>query len=149
MTEHRPQGLTRRHALAGAATAGVALPLLAACGGGQTASDQSQTGGQTGGGTHGSGQPLAKTSDIPVGGGVIYPNANVVVTQPSAGTFKGFSATCTHQGCQVARVDGGLIQCPCHGSEFSITDGAVVQGPAPSPLPTVQLKVSKGEITQA
>src|SRR5215469_9367558 len=44
----------------------------------------------------GPGTTLAKTSDIPVGGGVIYANEHVVVTQPSAGTFKCFSSTCTH-----------------------------------------------------
>lgn len=150
MTEPRSHGVTRRHALAGMATAGVALPLLAACGGGdgQTATDQPTAGGPSRSAPSAE-KALAKTTDIPVGSGVIYPSANVVVTQPTAGTFKGFSATCTHQGCQVGRVSGGLIQCPCHGSEFSIADGSVVQGPASSPLPPVQLKVAKGEITQA
>jgi nitrite reductase/ring-hydroxylating ferredoxin subunit len=148
--EHPSHQLTRRRALTGAAAAGVGQPLVAPSGGGngQTATDQAPAGGKSP--DKGSApQPLAKTSDIPVGGGVIFASANVVVTQPTGGTFKGFSATCTHMGCQVAKVADNTIQCPCHGSQFSITDGAVVQGPAPSPLPPVQLKVAKGEITQA
>jgi nitrite reductase/ring-hydroxylating ferredoxin subunit len=69
---------------------------------------------------------LAKITDIPVGGGKIFGSDNVVVTQPSAGTFKAFSATCTHKGCEVKTVADGTINCPCHGAQFSITDGTVV-----------------------
>ena len=58
-----------------------------------------------------------------------------------AGTFKGFSAVCTHQGCIVATIANGTIDCPCHGSKFSIKDGSVVNGPAPSPLPPVAITV--------
>jgi Rieske Fe-S protein len=71
------------------------------------------------------------------------------VTQPVAGTFKGFSATCTHQGCKVKEVVGGTINCPCHGSRFSVVTGAVVNGPATSPLPPVNVKVQGTSIVQA
>ncbi|OLB76519.1 MAG: hypothetical protein AUI14_18505 [Actinobacteria bacterium 13_2_20CM_2_71_6] len=57
-----------------------------------------------------------------------------MVTQPVAGTFKAFSAICTHKGCPVGSVSGGAIRCPCHGSEYSIVDGSVKRGPAPGPL---------------
>jgi Rieske Fe-S protein len=79
--------------------------------------------------------PLAATTDVPVGGGVVLAAQDVVLTQPVAGTFKAFSATCTHQGCTVAEVAGGTINCPCHGSKFAVADGSVTAGPAPSPLP--------------
>ena len=82
---------------------------------------------------------LTTISNVPVGGGTIISGKNVVVTQPEAGTFKGFSAVCTHQGCIVASVAGGTIDCPCHGSKFSIKDGSVVNGPAASPLPPVAI----------
>jgi Rieske Fe-S protein len=78
---------------------------------------------------------------IPVGGGVIYPNQAVVVTQPTAGVFKGFSAICPHQGCTVQQIAQGLIFCPCHLSTFSITDGSVKQGPAQTGLQPVAVKV--------
>jgi Rieske Fe-S protein len=92
---------------------------------------------------------LAATADVPVGGGVILTDAQLVITQPKAGTFKAFSAICTHQGCAVSTVENGTINCPCHGSEFAITDGSVVAGPAPKPLPAQAIKVSGGSITAA
>ena len=104
------------------------------------------TGGATGsGGTGAASAPpanaLTTTAQVPVGGGKIITGPNVVVTQPVAGTFKGFSAVCTHQGCIVATIANGTIDCPCHGSKFSIKDGSVVNGPAPSPLPPVAITV--------
>ena len=84
---------------------------------------------------------LATTAEVPVGGGKIISGVNVVVTQPVAGTFKGFSAVCTHQGCIVATIANGTINCPCHGSKFSVKDGSVVNGPAASPLPPVAITV--------
>ena len=85
------------------------------------------------GGSNGS-TVLAKTTDIPVGGGKIFEAQQVVVVQPVAGTFKAFSAICTHQGCVVGSVQNGKIVCPCHNSEFSATDGSVTQGPAVTAL---------------
>jgi len=86
--------------------------------------------------------PDLSTSDVPVGGGAILSDKQVVVTQPTAGSFKAFSAVCTHQGCIVADVSNGVINCNCHGSQFSATDGSVVTGPASSPLQPVALTVS-------
>ena len=92
------------------------------------------------------GTVLGATSDIPVGGGVIYTAAKVVVTQPASGQYKAFSAVCTHVGCLVNKVTSGTIDCPCHGSEFKITNGAVVAGPAPSPLPARQIKIVDDQV---
>jgi Rieske Fe-S protein len=72
-----------------------------------------------------------------------------VVTQPSAGKFKAFSATCTHQGCPVAGVDGGTINCTCHGSKFSIEDGSVTKGPATKALVEQDISVEGDSITLA
>ncbi|MFJ2403722.1 Rieske (2Fe-2S) protein [Streptomyces xanthochromogenes] len=92
------------------------------------------------------GQVLAKVSDIPVGGGKIFAEQKVVVTQPTAGTFKGFSAICTHQGCTVSTVADGTIDCPCHGSKYRIADASVANGPATRPLPARQITVDKDSI---
>jgi Rieske Fe-S protein len=89
---------------------------------------------------------LATTSKIPVGSGTIFADSQVVVTQPTAGNFKAFSAVCTHMGCIVNQVSNGTIDCPCHGSQYSITTGDVVAGPAPRPLPGKQIKVSGDSI---
>ena len=92
---------------------------------------------------------LASTSDIPVGGGKILADKKIVITQPQSGAFHAFSAVCTHAGCTVGSVSGGTINCPCHGSKFNITSGAVVNGPAASPLPPVDIKVQGTSIVQA
>ncbi|MFI5634054.1 Rieske (2Fe-2S) protein [Streptomyces sp. NPDC051664] len=88
------------------------------------------------------GEVLAKTSDIPVGGGKVFEEQEVVVTQPKEGEFKGFSAICTHKGCTVVAVSDGTINCPCHGSRYRITDAAVVAGPAPQPLAAERITVT-------
>jgi Rieske Fe-S protein len=89
---------------------------------------------------------LATTSEIPVGGGMIIDAEVVVVTQPSAGEFKAFSAVCTHLGCIVNKISDGRIDCPCHGSQYSIKDGSVLAGPAPRPLPAKQIKITGDSI---
>jgi Rieske Fe-S protein len=94
----------------------------------------------------GAADALASTSEIPVGGGKIFDAQVVVVTQPTAGEYKAFSAVCTHMGCIVNQISDGRIDCPCHGSEYSITDGAVLAGPAPRPLPAKQLKITGDSI---
>lgn len=154
----------RRTMLMGLAVAGAAVPILAACGSDSSKDESGPTtspggGGDTttpsGGGEttttsgSGSGDVLAKASDVPVGGGVILPDKSIVVTQPKAGTFEGFSSTCTHAGCTVSSISGGTINCPCHGSKYSITDGSVKGGPAPAPLPSKPVKEEGGNIVPA
>jgi len=90
---------------------------------------------------------LAATTDIPVGGGMVIGKANLVVTQPVAGEFKAFSSVCPHVGCLLDKVANGTIDCPCHGSTFRISDGAVVTGPATQPLTPVPVTVAGGMIT--
>ncbi|MBT2444007.1 Rieske 2Fe-2S domain-containing protein [Streptomyces sp. ISL-36] len=95
------------------------------------------------------GDSLARTSQIPVGGGTVFKERKVVVTQPTAGEFKAFTAVCTHQGCTVGKVENGTINCPCHGSRFRIADGSVAAGPASRPLPEERITVSGDVITLA
>jgi nitrite reductase/ring-hydroxylating ferredoxin subunit len=91
---------------------------------------------------------LATTSQIPDGGGKIIDGVNIVITQPETGAFRAFTAICTHQGCIVNSVSNGTINCPCHGSKYSIKDGSVVNGPAPSPLAAIAIKVEGTSIFQ-
>jgi Rieske Fe-S protein len=91
---------------------------------------------------------LASTADVPVGGGTILTAKKIVITQPQAGSFGAFTAVCTHQGCIVATISGGTINCPCHGSKFSISNGSVVNGPATRPLAPVSIEVQGTSIVQ-
>jgi Rieske Fe-S protein len=91
---------------------------------------------------------LAATGDIPVGGGAVFEAEGVVLTQPTPGEFRAFSAVCTHQGCVVADVVGGTINCNCHGSKFGL-DGSVANGPATKPLPERAVRVSGDQISLA
>ena len=92
------------------------------------------------------GKPLAKTADIPVGGGKVFPKWKIVVTQPTAGVYKAFSAVCTHKGCLVAAPEKDVISCPCHGSEFAAGSGKMLKGPAAAPLPEFTAKVEGDDI---
>lgn len=87
------------------------------------------------------------TADVPVGGGRIFAAQKLVVTQPTAGEFRAFSAVCTHQGCLVGSVTDSVIECPCHGSKFAISDGSVQAGPAARALPGLKLTSSGDSLT--
>lgn len=91
-------------------------------------------------------QGIASVSDVPVGGGLVIDDPAVVITQPTEGDFKAFTAICTHQGCLVSSVEGNEILCPCHGSRFSATDGSVIQGPATMPLQPAGIAVEGGSV---
>lgn len=84
-----------------------------------------------------------------MGGGKIFKDRKIVVTQPEEGAFKAFSAVCTHAGCIVSSVSDETINCACHGSRFKIADGAVAHGPATEPLPAEEIKVSGNSIQPA
>lgn len=144
------RGLDRRTVIRGAGVVGVGIAgaaTVAACGG---SSDTASTAGEPAGSASGPAAPTVgaiKVGDIPVGGGKVFDAEKVVVTQPKAGEFKAFDATCPHQGCVVSGVVNGTIDCPCHGSKFDMTTGAVKAGPATAPLPGKKATVSGGSIT--
>lgn len=92
-----------------------------------------------------SGTVLAKTADVPVGGGVLVKDQKVVVVQATAGRFTAVSAVCTHRGCTVQAPADGVIHCKCHGSQYGL-DGSVKQGPADQPLAAVPVVAAGGEV---
>jgi Rieske Fe-S protein len=92
------------------------------------------------------GRLLLPLEAIPRGGGAILRDAAIVLTRTATDEIHGFSAVCTHQGCTVATVAAGTIDCPCHGSRFDATTGAVRNGPATRPLPSVAVVVRAGKV---
>lgn len=151
--------ICRRAVLQGLAVSGAgaaASTLLAACGSdgeatssapSSSAGDNDGTQGGGEGGGKGSGTVLGPASEVAVGGGVIYADALVVVTQPTKGEYKGFTAVCTHQQCPVTNIEGAEIVCNCHGSRYSIEDGSVISGPAPAALAAEPVTLSGGDVT--
>ncbi len=137
---------SRRESLLAAGVAVVGTAGLAACGSSAGDAVSSAAGSVASGAASAAGDAIA-AADIPVGGGRVFDALKVVVTQPTAGDFKAFSAVCTHQGCTVNGVSDGVITCPCHGSTFDIATGAVRQGPATQPLPPKSVTVSGDGIT--
>ncbi|MGW1816599.1 Rieske (2Fe-2S) protein [Streptomyces sp. NPDC002125] len=132
----------RRRTVLAAGTAGAAA-LVTGCG-----SSDGDGGGDESSAPASDGAELTSTSDVPAGGGTIFKEQKIVVTQPADGEFKAFSAVCTHAGCIVSTVENGTINCACHGSRFSITDGAVEQGPATRALPAEKITVDGDSIRQ-
>ena len=141
----------RRRALTIAASVGLSPAVLSACGGDENATDTPDDGALDTGHTATTPEPgpLTSAADVPVGGGLIFPDKQVVVTQPVEGEFKCFTAVCTHQGCIVSSVQAGGIRCECHGSAFSIEDGSNTGGPAINPLPAVAIVVKGDQINLA
>jgi cytochrome b6-f complex iron-sulfur subunit len=135
---------TRRSVLIGAGVLGVAA--LAACGGKSSSGAAPTSSGAAADGA------LAQLSDIPVGGAVAA-KANgkpIIIAQPTAGQVVAFSAICTHMACTVAPSSSGKeLDCPCHGSKYNATTGAVIAGPAPKPLPAFAVKIASGAVVVA
>jgi Rieske Fe-S protein len=127
------EGLTRRLVLRCLTAFGVTGAGVALCGARGTAAAAADP-------------VLAHTSDIPVGGGKVLREDKIVVTQPTKGRYRAFSAVCTHSGCIVGNVTGGTINCLCHGSQFNIADGSVVAPPARAPLAPERITVSGADI---
>jgi nitrite reductase/ring-hydroxylating ferredoxin subunit len=56
--------------------------------------------------------------------------------------------TCTHMGCSLANgsLEGTVVTCACHGSQFDVTSGAVLRGPAQRPLRSIPVIVENGQV---
>lgn len=146
MTNIHESGISRKKLIVGVGI-GLAATALAACTtyGKKPATAPATTDGVGGADASPAGpaNAIAQTSDVPVGSGVIVDD--VVLTQPTAGEYQGFSAVCTHAGCSVSTVAGGTINCPCHGSKFNL-DGSVASGPASNPLEARSIAVQGNSI---
>ncbi len=109
--------------------------------------------GSTGTSASGSGTPIASLDQLSVGDAVGFDAPGVgpaALIRIGQNQVVAYSRTCTHAGCLVGYDRSAeLLYCPCHGAEFDPTDGArVVGGPAPSPLPPVEVAIDRatGEV---
>ncbi len=82
---------------------------------------------------------IGKPENFPVGLVKNLEDQKVFIFSDTDG-LHAISKTCTHLGCLVALTDSGF-QCPCHGSKYN-RQGKVVAGPAPRPLPWLEISQS-------
>jgi Rieske Fe-S protein len=87
---------------------------------------------------------IADVDELPVGGARVfaYPEDGepCVLVRLDADTFVAYGQRCTHLGCPVVPEPAQrTLHCPCHEGLFSMTDGRVLSGPPPRPLPRVEL----------
>jgi Rieske Fe-S protein len=156
----RPGGLSRRATVPLiAAAVGASGYLIAACSSDSSTDDATassaasaaapsaaSTAAATSSESSDEGTELATLDQVPAGGGVILKDQKIVLTRTSGNDVKGFSAVCTHQGCLVGEVANGTINCPCHGSKYDASTGAVVNGPATAGLKSVPVTVRDNEV---
>lgn len=81
---------------------------------------------------------------LPAGEAFSPPGRQVAVYRDEGGVYA-ISKVCTHLGCIVKPVAGEGFECPCHGSRYA-ADGSVTKGPAPRPLPWLQVTNKGGNI---
>jgi nitrite reductase/ring-hydroxylating ferredoxin subunit len=62
--------------------------------------------------------------------------------------FHALHDRCSHRGCSLSggEVEGEIVTCPCHGSQFDLRDGSVRRGPATAPQPAYEARKQDGEI---
>ncbi len=132
-------------------TVSIAPPHTGAPGSG-SASTTTTPGSATPSTTTPSGTPIGLASQVPVGGAGRFTDPKTgdpgLVLQLAKGHFVAYDAVCPHAGCTVGYSPAAnLIVCPCHGSEFDPSTGAVVSPPAPHGLASIQVAVdASGEL---
>lgn len=141
MTETRT--LPRREAVAVGAT-GISLIALVAC---SSAPASSSGGTSSAAASVKAGEPVVKLADLKVGDSASgeLDGKPILLNRTDDATVVAFSAICTHNGCKVNPA-GKELHCPCHGSKYDATTGAVLGGPAPKPLPKVDVHVTDGQV---
>ena len=80
---------------------------------------------------------VGNSKDVVAGKMRVFDVAGTKVNVANAGgNLHAFDDTCTHTGCSLAmgKLDGTTVTCACHGSQFDVTSGAVLRGPARRPV---------------
>jgi CRP/FNR family transcriptional regulator, cyclic AMP receptor protein len=95
---------------------------------------------------------LAKADEVVPGGmKVVDVEGQALVLVNLDGKFFGFVDRCSHLGCPLSTgtIEGSVVTCICHYSQFDVISGSVVQGPAKQPIDSYPLTVVKGNLELA
>lgn len=93
--------------------------------------------------------PVGRTDEIPDGEIRSYQvGGESVAVANAGGSFHAFGDVCTHKQCQLSEgdLDGTTVTCPCHGSQFDVTTGNVLNGPATLPVGSYEVSEEGGEL---
>jgi nitrite reductase/ring-hydroxylating ferredoxin subunit len=80
---------------------------------------------------------IGRSADVAAGHMRVFDVEGIKVCVANAnGHLYAFDDTCTHLGCSLwkGKLEGTTVTCPCHGSQFDVTSGAVIRGPATRPV---------------
>ena len=92
---------------------------------------------------------IGKAADVADGQMRVFDVAGTKVNVSNAdGHLYAFDDTCTHVGCSLANgeLEGTTVTCACHGSQFDVTTGAVLRGPAQRPVRSRAVQVEGDEL---
>jgi nitrite reductase/ring-hydroxylating ferredoxin subunit len=92
---------------------------------------------------------IGPVNDVPEGEMKSYTiSERMIAIANVEGDLHGFDDVCTHQQCSLAEgeLDGATVECPCHGSQFDVTTGEVINGPATDPVDVFQVQTQDGEL---
>jgi nitrite reductase/ring-hydroxylating ferredoxin subunit len=95
---------------------------------------------------------VGKAEDFAVGEARSFEaGGRVVAVARTAEGWHAFDNACTHQLCSLAEgeIEGDIVVCPCHGSEFALATGEVMNGPADEPIRTFEVRVQGDELQVA
>ena len=95
---------------------------------------------------------VGRADDVSVGEARAFTvDDKVVAVVRTADDWHAFDNVCTHQGCSLAEgeVEEDIIVCPCHGSEFAMATGEVMNGPADEPVRTFEVRVQGDDLQVA
>jgi 3-phenylpropionate/trans-cinnamate dioxygenase ferredoxin subunit len=92
---------------------------------------------------------IGSATDVADGQMRVFDVAGTKVNVANAsGRLYAFDDACTHAGCSLAggQLDGTTVTCPCHGSQFDVSSGAVLRGPAERPVRSRMIRVEGADL---
>ena len=84
-----------------------------------------------------------RIDDVPPGSALLIGDVAVFNV---AGSLCATQAKCTHRGGPLSegKLDGSTVTCPWHRTQFNVSTGAVLRGPATEPIKTYRVIVEGG-----
>ncbi|HEV8289979.1 MAG TPA: Rieske 2Fe-2S domain-containing protein [Candidatus Norongarragalinales archaeon] len=94
-------------------------------------------------------QKACSATDVKMGGlKKVTVGGKPIVLANVGGKIYALGDTCTHLSCSLSEgsLEGKVLRCHCHGSQFDATSGAVIRGPAKQPETSFDVKIEGGNV---